>query len=101
METTILITIIAIGTFLSIEIIILHNKYNNMATKQERMDAALATLQAGFVEIADDINALILAESDNISEDSLATLEAVAAKATELGNVYEKPEEPEQPEETA
>lgn len=85
---------LVIGIFLCFEIILLHNKYNKMATKQERMDAALTTLQAGFVELADDLNALILAEKDNISEESLATLEAAAAKATELGNLYEKPEEP-------
>lgn len=86
--------LVVVGIFLCFEIILLHNKYNKMATKQERMDAALATLQAGFVELADDLNALIEEVKDTINEESLAKLEGYAAKATELGNLWEKPEEP-------
>ena len=93
---TLLAMILLVAACMYAQLIFITNQNKAIMAKQERMDAAVDTLLAAFVEIADDLNALIEAEKDNISEESLAKLEGTAAKAKELGDIYEKPTEPEE-----
>lgn len=110
MTVTCLAILIAIGTFLSIEIIILHNKYNKMPTKQEFEDLQ-GSLNANLANIRADVSGLkttieelekkvtdILANAGLTAEQEQEIFDGFKAAKDEAASIAgETPEEPEQP----